>query len=733
MLQKLSPFTTIEQSEKEHRFDPREAIGFAWRHWKFIASVASVTLLVGSVYVLKQTPLYTATAQVLLEPPKDTRPGNAALYDNSNDLTDALIENQLAIIRSTVFLRRVVQKEHLVSDPEFGSRSPQEAQGTAAAAETKSAAENPDVVAKELASTGSLAGAVAVKRVGEGYILAISVTSVDRERAGKLANAVADAFIVEKLDARFEAAKKASAWLSDRLGELRQQLRDSEEAAARFRAEHGLVQSGGNVTLSEQQLQELNAKLGAARTDLAGKKARADLMHSIVQKGGNVQSMPDLPVSPTLQALRGQEATISQKEAELATRYSERHPLVVNARAEHRDIERAINGEMQRLAANVDNDYQLAKARAAAVEREFRQATGQSDPDDRTAITLRELERTAAVNKSLFEDFLQKSKIAQDQTTFQVHDARVISPAGPGGLSYPNKSRTIMMALVIGLLLGVGGAFAKEQLNSGFTTPRQAENMLGLPVLTSVSTMAVADLTSNGNVFEIPRYAAAMPLSRFSESIRKLRSGIQMADVDHPAKLIQLTSTVPSEGKTTIALSLALSAAASGLKVLIIDADLRHSSVSRFFGMSKETGLVDTLLGGDPRKFIKFRKDAKVWVLAAGSKTQNPTDLLGSERMDSLLRNCKESFDLVLIDTPPVGPVMDPVIVSQAVDKVVYVIRWASTARELVEQSIKRFPGSRKVAGVVFNLVDEKLAQKYGKHAYEYYYGGRDYKKYYEG
>ena len=141
MLQKLSPFTAIEQPAKEHRFDLREAIGFAWRHWKFIASVVGVTLLVAVVYVLKQTPLYTATAQVLLEPPKVTRPGNAILSEDSIDLTDALIENQLAIIRSTVFLRRVVQKEHLVSDPEFGSRSPPEAQGVAtAAAETKPAA-----------------------------------------------------------------------------------------------------------------------------------------------------------------------------------------------------------------------------------------------------------------------------------------------------------------------------------------------------------------------------------------------------------------------------------------------------------------------------------------------------------------------------------------------------------------------------------------------------------------
>ena len=170
MLQKLSPFTAIAQPEKEHGFDLREAIGFAWRHWKFIASVVGVTLLVAVVFLLKQTPHYTATAQVLLEPPKVTRPGNAILSEDTIDLTDALIENQLAIIRSTVFLQRVVQKEHLVSDPEFGSRSPQEAQGVAtAAAETKPpAAENPDIAAKELASTAALMGAVTVKRVGEG-------------------------------------------------------------------------------------------------------------------------------------------------------------------------------------------------------------------------------------------------------------------------------------------------------------------------------------------------------------------------------------------------------------------------------------------------------------------------------------------------------------------------------------------------------------------------------------
>ena len=164
---------------------------------------------------------------------------------------------------------------------------------------------------------------------------------------------------------------------------------------------HNLTQTSGNVTLNQQQLSELNAKLVEARTDVAQKKARVDILKAIQQKGGSLQSLPDLPASPQLTALRAQEAAASQKVAELSTRYNERHPLVLNARAELSDIQQAIATEMQRMAAGVENDYELAKAREEALEQNFRQATGQIDVDDRTAITLRELERTAAVNKNL--------------------------------------------------------------------------------------------------------------------------------------------------------------------------------------------------------------------------------------------------------------------------------------------------------------------------------------------
>ena len=379
-------------------------------------------------------------------------------------------------------------------------------------------------------------------------------------------------------------------------------------------------------------------------------------------------------------------------------------------------------------------DAELAKARADATERTFREVTGQTGIDDRTAITLRELERTAAVNKNLFEDFLQRAKITSEQSTFEARDARVITPALPPGVpSYPQKFQFMTLALLFGLFVGIGGAVAKDKLNGGFATPRNLEDTLKIPLLASVNIMEGKDLIVKGNVVSLPLYPAAMPLSRFSEAIRTLRSGIQMTDVDSPPKVIQLTSTVPNEGKTTLALSLAVSAANSGQKVLLVDADLRHTSATKYFGMLKQPGLVDVLLGtAELNSVLKYNEETKFWILCAGKKTRNPADLLNSDRLKSLLNQCRNAFDLVVVDSPPVGPVIDPIVLSQLVDSIVYVVRWASTSRELIQQSLERLPG-RKVAGAVFNLVNERAAQKYGKYAYHYYYGARSFKKYYEG
>lgn len=727
-------------------FDMRDAINFLWRQWKLIAGIAGVCLLLGAIHVAGQTPIYTATSQLYLEPGRESANSQEAVFKELLNLDQAAIESQMAIIRSTALLKRVVTKEHLATDPEFGAAPAPAAPrpgiaeriaeffGRAAPvpppAETTVTAPTDEQIR---ATVERVKGAVGVSREGQAYVLSVSFSSADPEKAARLANAVADAYVVDKLDARFEAAKRASTWLSDRLVELRRQLRESEEAIARFRADNNLAQAVAGGTLNQDQLGQLNTRLVAARAETAEKKTRIDILQKIEARGGNISSLPDVLSTGPILELRKQANEISRQEADLLARYSRNHPAVVNVHAQLADIQRAIGAEFQRAAATIRNDYDLAKARQDAIEKSLREATGQADIDSTKAITLRELERTAAVNKSLFEDFLQRARVTQEQATFEAREARVITPAlPPGAPSAPKKTQAMMASLIFGLLLGAGVAYGVELLNAGFTTPRQLEQFLDLPLLASISRMDPRDRTIDGKVLSVPEYLVAKPLSRLAEEMRSLRNAVQMSDVDNPPKVLQISSSVPGEGKSTLSLALAGSATFSGLRTLVIDADLRHASTSRYFKLDRVKGLVDYLVGSaELAAVIHYSETSGYWVLPAGGKTQNPADLLGSEKLKALIAKLRDEYDLIVVDTPPTGPVVDSVIVSGLVDKVVFVVRWASTAREMVSRSIERLSGHPKVAGIVFSQVVDARAQKYGRYAYSHYYGGSYYKRYY--
>jgi polysaccharide biosynthesis transport protein len=700
----------------ERTIDLRQYLNFVWRNWMFIASVTAFVFLVGLIYLVRASPLYTAATQVLLEQ-RERAPGLDAIV-NDGGISDYYLENQLAILRSDSLLRRVAIKELAPSTRE-----------SEAAAQSKEDQESAEAAIRD--GINRLRGALGVSRGGRAQIVTIAITWEDPIRAGQLANAVADAYVVDQLDARLESAKRASGWLSDRLAELRRQLRDSEETVAKFRQEHGLTRSGPTVALNDQQLAELNSKLIAARTDAAEKKARVTFIAELASGKKTLDSLPDsmLSASSVMGALRGKLAEASQREADLLARYNSRHPAVVNIEAEKRDIERSIAAESQRMEQTIKSEYALAKARLDAVEQSMRQATGQGELDNEDAVRLRELERTAAVNKTLFEELLQKAKITDEQATFRARDVRVIMPAQAGGQTFPNARRTLLMALLAGLGLGVAGALAIEMLKPGFTSSREVEDALGIPVLGSVSKMNKSQLVKDGKSILLPLYQLHYPLSPFSESMRTLRSGIHMSDVDRPPKVIHVTSSRPGEGKTTIAVSLAISAAfSSGLKVALLDADLRHPTASHFFKLDQEKGLVDLLVGAATvDDVLRFHKDLKLTVIPAGSKTLNPPDVLGSERMKALITHLRATFDYVVLDTPPVGPVVDPVIVSNLCDKTIFVVQWASTPRELVETSVQQISSHKRIAGLVFNYINQNRAKKYGGE----YYHGKYYEKYY--
>jgi capsular exopolysaccharide synthesis family protein len=285
-----------------------------------------------------------------------------------------------------------------------------------------------------------------------------------------------------------------------------------------------------------------------------------------------------------------------------------------------------------------------------------------------------------------------------------------------------------LTALLAGLGLGVGGALVMEILKAGFTTAQEVEEALGIPLLASVRQLKQSQLRKDRKKILVPFYQIYHPLSGFSEAMRTLRSSVHMSDVDQPPRVIQVTSSRPTEGKTTIAMSLAISAGLAGLKVVFVDADLRRPSASGYLKLEQEKGLVDLLIGDVTLdKVLTPYNDLKLMVIPAGTKSLNPSDVLASERMKVLISQLRKTFDYVVLDTPPVAPVVDPVIMAGLADKTVFVVKWASTPRELVEASVQRLSAHKRVAGVVFNCVNQARAKKYGG---EHYYG-KSYERYY--
>ena len=702
-----------------------------------ILAAAAAVMALAFLVLLTIAPRYTATAQVLLEPRKEKVFGADNILPELN-LDSGNIDSQLAVIQSINMLRRVVEKEKLTADAEFGQAPPagllslllglfasEDAQQTALAKPDD--AIPPDV----LRSIGRLRNALEVTRVNRTYILSIAVTSADPAKATRLANAVADAYVVDQLDARYDAAKRASTWLADRMEGLQDQLRQSEQAVAAFRKEHNLQATGSGdnkITISDQQLSDLNGKLIAARADVAEKRAKYEQAVHVTTHGGNLQAIPDVVRSNVISSLRTQQAEVARKEADLSAHYGDQHPLVINTRAERRDIERSISAEVQRILVNLKNDYDVAKSREDSLQASLYEVTGQTGQDNGVAVRLRELERLNTANKTLFDNFLSRTNITREQASFEEREARVISPATkPSAPSFPKKGLVEALAGVVGLLLGVGGSVALDMLNSGFMTPRELEDKVGYPVLAAIPLLAEKDRKVDDEIVDPSRYLIAKPLSRYAEVVRSIRVGIRMADVDNPAKVILITSAIPDEGKSTLAQSLAFSAVRAGERVLLIDCDLRHPSLSKYFGLEDKPGLVDFLTNSVSFEDVIALQNG-LTILPAGMKSQNPPDLLGSARFKHLVEKLREVFDYIIIDSSPVEPVIDAKVLSAIVDKVVFAVRWQTTKRELVASNLEFFARQQKLAGVALNMIDEAKAPRYGAYAH---YSGYYYKKYY--
>ena len=554
-------------------------------------------------------------------------------------------------------------------------------------------------------------------------VITIRFNSLSPVLAARVANRLPEAYILDQLQAKFDATEKATTWLTEQLSGMETQVAESERAVEIYREEHGLSKGVGTGIMAEQ-LSEVNSQLIVSRAERATAEARLlQINRLIATDGQSIETSNEVLSSPLIQQLRNQEAEVMRRESELAIEYGPRHPRMLQVNAELKDIKQRIDIETNKIILGLENEVDLARTREQSLEASLRAAELQSGTQNREAVQLRALEREAAANRLLYETFLNRFKETSTTQGIATSDARVISAAEvPLSASYPNKRRFFLIIFFLGFMAACGLVFTLHFLSPGLYSPEQIQQELGINAIGMIP-----KLPAKESPFE---YLLKKPHSGYVEAINSLNISLRLSDPDARIKCIQITSSVPEEGKSSLVVSLAAVMARAGKKVLIIDADLRRSSINKKLGLPEEgPGLTDFVLAASdsPDEFITSHEETGIDYMRTGdARNANAADIFSSKRMHSIITLLKQQYDYVLFDTPPVMAVADARVIGQLADKTLFVVRWDKTPRKVVRAAISLLrEGGADIAGIVLQMVDLKRYGRlgYGDSGYYYHYG----------
>jgi capsular exopolysaccharide synthesis family protein len=578
--------------------------------------------------------------------------------------------------------------------------------------------------------TDAYLGGLSVLPSQRSRVITIQYTSTDPAFAARAANVTAELYIADQRAAKSEATVQASDWLDKSVAELSAKLVESERKVDEFRVKSGIVEAGTGTNVLQEQLTRLNADVIAART----KRAEAEAKHEQVQsllRSGSVETAAAVLDSALIIQLRGQEASLLRKLAELRTQIRDEHPNMILAQNELSDLREKIRAEVSKIAISLGNEAQIARVRERNLADEARKIESQMQRQNEAEVTLRSLASEARANKQLYETVLARYKETKvfDKELEQA-DARVISKATPpGGPFYPQKRLMILAAFFVSAVLGIALALVLEFLDSGFRSVSQLEGVTGLPVLGATPKLIRRDRKKSPHVVAMER-----PNSAYGEAVRTIRTALMLSNADNPPRTVLVTSAVSGEGKSSLSLSLASLAARSGQRCIVIDADMRHPNLHLMLDQPNGTGLSDHLAGrSELDEVIEIDPASGVHYIAAGARAPHPADLLGSPQMRALLRNLSSLYDLVVIDTPPLLAVSDSLVLVRHVDHTLYIVRWEKTRRETAIAGMKQLiDAGANLAGLVLAQVDVGKQARYGYRDSGYYYYGHHSKYYTE-
>ncbi|MFB9268772.1 GNVR domain-containing protein [Bradyrhizobium erythrophlei] len=715
------------------------------RQWPLIAAVVGGVMVLVFLYLLTAKPMFTANARILM----DTR--QTQVLDKDSGINSALIDtgyvdSQVEIIGSDDLILSVVRKLRLTEDPEFNGSQPGLVAiilGKVTALFRSGAPASREQL--EHAVVETVQKNLKVERVLTTYVLSLSYKSASPDKAARIDNAIADAYIVGALEAKYQSTKRASEWLQQRSAELREQATASDRAVQTFKAENNIVGTSRGL-MTEQQLSDLNTQLVQARTATAEAKARLDRIEAISDKDLAQPTVTDALNNSVITRLRAQYLDLAGQYADWSTRYGKTHQASVNLANRMEELRKAIADEVHRIADAYRSDYEIARSREATLEQNVKGLVAQAGNTGQAQVKLRDLESAADTYRNLYNNFLEKLQNATQNQSFPISEARIIATAAkPDMKSSPKTVLALFGGLVGGLCLGFGAAFARELLSDVLRAPGEVEDELGvkclgvLPDIRPASPVqkARALLPSEGQSPRdkepvISSYVVDHPFSRFAETLRNIKVSIDVARLTREVKVIGIISSLPKEGKTTVAANFGHLTALTGHRTLLIDGDLHTRSLTRELAPNAKTGLIEALK--DPRSFgyhIQRSSETGLDFLPSFvvSRMVNSADIMASRAMADLLSVVREHYEYIVIDLAPVMPVADAKAVSHLIDAMVYVIEWGKTTRSALQESVSGAEViQKKLLGAVLNRANPKMLKRIeaykGSHYNSYYVEG---------
>jgi succinoglycan biosynthesis transport protein ExoP len=723
-------------------------VSFVRRQYPVILAVGLLALALGVVYLLTTPPSFTGRSTLLI----DTR--KVQVFQQPTMIGDptintGMVDSQVEILKSENISLAVIKELRLIEDPEFaGSGGGLLGRLIGFVSDFFGPAAPKSEFELTRRAVRALADRLSVRRVGLSYIIEISFVSLDPERAAQIANAVADGYIVDQLEAKYQATRRASVWLQDRIRELRDQASAAERAVVEFKGQHNIVGTGtGGRLMNEQQLAEINSQLVLARAQTAEARARLDRIDDIRRAGAPDATVTDSLRNDVITKLRQQYLDLKNREADWSNRYGRTHLAAVQLRNQMSEIRRSILDELGRIAETYKSDFEIAKQREEVIQKSLGDAVSESKTTNHAQIALRELESTSQTYRALHDNFLQRYMESLQQQSFPITEARVVTPASrPLEKSHPKGLLVLAIAGVGGLMLGFGVAALRDMADRVFRTSGQVEAALQadcLSVVPAVKGMeakaAAARAPADGGspaprtiVSSTPifRQVIDAPFSRFTESIRSIKVAVDINGVGRTSKVIGFTSSLPNEGKSTVSCALAQLIAHTGSRVILVDCDLRNPSLTRALAPRVSAGILDVLSAKLPIEDIVWTDPTtNLAFLPAPAKSRfaHTSEVLGSDATKWLFERLREKYDYVIVDLSPLAPVVDVRSTSHFVDSYVFVVEWGKTNKDLVEQSLNAARGVyQNLLGVVLNKSDTSVHGRYdGVHG-NYYH-----KKYY--